>query len=159
MEFKSSSSMTTESANEARHWQLNNLPSQPYSEVAIATGVTAPTEPRYADVRPPLQVEPGVSPYNFHPSTHSGVLVNPYNFPHGITSENSVDISMSSLTRLPQVNARVFEYLVSPDSLLTIRRPTSHSQSPGTFRPGRRGSQQCNRCRSHKRGKRVKPYH
>ena len=159
MHLQSNGNITTETANrEAARWWLHNPPIQPYSEVAIAPGFTAATELKYAAARPPLQDQPGVPPYDFHPST-SGVIMNPYNSPDSITSENSVDVPMSNLTPLPQVKARVFEYLVSPDSLLTFRHPTSHSQLPGTCRPGRRGSQQCSRCRSHKRGKRVRSYH
>ena len=157
--FKSNGSMTKETANdEAARWWLHNPPIQPHSEIAIAPGFTAATDFKYAAARPPLLDQPGVPPYDFHPSMHPGVSMNPYNSPHGITSENSVDISMSSPTPFPEVNARVSEYFPA-DSLLTFSRPTSHSEFPGTCRPGRRGSRQCSRCRSHKRGKRVRICH
>ena len=157
MNFKSKGRMTTETANdEAARWWLHNPLIQQYSEVAIAPGFTAATELKYAAARPPLQDQPGVPPYDFHPST-SGVIMNLYNSPHGIASENSVDISMSSLTPSPEVNDRVSEYFPA-DSLLTVSS-TSHSELPATCRPGRRGSRQCSRCRSHKRGKRVRLCH
>ena len=63
---------------------------------------------------PPLQAQPGVSPYNFRPSTHPGVIMNPSSSPHDLTSENSIHLFMSSLPPLPEANARVHEYINGP---------------------------------------------